>query len=25
VENPRFGMEALGHPLHIEPLVQLQH
>ncbi len=25
VDNPRFGLEALGHPLHIEPLVQLQH
>jgi len=25
VENPRFGLEALGHPLHIEPIVQLQH
>ncbi len=25
MDNPRFGLEALGHPLHIEPLVQLQH
>jgi len=24
MDNPRFGLEALGHPLHIEPLVQLQ-
>jgi len=25
VDNPRFGMESLGRPLHIEPLVEHQH
>jgi len=25
MDNPRFGLEALGHPLHIEPLVEHQH
>jgi hypothetical protein len=25
MENPRFGLEALGRPLHIEPLVEHQH
>jgi hypothetical protein len=25
MDNPRFGLEALGRPLHIEPLVEHQH
>jgi len=25
MDNPRFGLEALGRPLHIEPLVEYQH
>ncbi|MBI5777106.1 MAG: carboxypeptidase regulatory-like domain-containing protein [Nitrospirae bacterium] len=25
MDNPRFGLESLGRPLHIEPLVEHQH
>ena len=25
MENPRFGLESLGHPVEIEPLVEHQH
>mgnify|MGYP003487492129 FL=1 len=25
MDNPRFGLESLGHPVEIEPLVEHQH
>jgi len=25
MDNPRFGLEALGHSVDIDPFVELQH